>query len=273
MNRDVFHEIKNHYGAIAEELLNQANQARLLENPSDVGTEKEEIYLGFLKRRLARTCDAFLGGYVFDLQGNKSKQIDIIITNGNTPRFQMSGGNKQIAPLEGIIGIVESKSMLNRHELRDALKKCASIPEMPGPEGILSPFIKSNHQLWFDMPYKIIFAYNGIEKETIVKHINDFYDEYNDVPVNRRPNIIHVLQKYVIFRTLPSMTVFNSDGSSDPNQPNIGEYRWFNLDSDIVAITWTLNALQDNNFMISHSLFKYSEWINGIVNRIFREGP
>ena len=273
MNRDVFYEIKNHYGAIAEELLNQAKQARLLENSSDVGTEREGSYLSFLKRHLSRTCDAFLGGYIFDLQGNKSKQMDIIITNGNTPRFQMSGGNKQIAPLEGTIGVVESKSMLNRRELRDALEKCASIPDMPDPKGILSPSIKGNHQLWFDMPYKIIFAYNGNEKENIVNNVNEFYSEYSDIPVNRRPNIIHVLGKYVVLRTRPGMTVFNSDGTPVPNQPSMGEYRWFDRGSDIVAITWTLNELQDNDFLIRHSMFKYSQWIDGIVDRIIREGP
>ena len=113
-SENVFQRIRDHYAGVANELYQQAAQAGLLENSSDVGTEKEEIYRKILERHLPKSCETFLGGYVFDLNGKRSRQMDVIITNGNTPRFSLAGGNKQIAPMEGTIGVVETKNQIRQ---------------------------------------------------------------------------------------------------------------------------------------------------------------
>ena len=268
MTTNIFDDLKDHYIAVAEELSSQANQAGLLKNPTGVGTEREEVYRDFLARHLPKMCDVFLGGYVFDLKGNRSDQIDVIITSGHTPRFQLSGGNRYIAPLEGTIGAAEIKSQLNKNSLQEALLNCASIPPMPDSKGLVAPYLQVSDLQWQDTPYKIIFAYNGIEQSTLCNHIVDFYSNHEEIPTSRRPNLIHVLEKYMIVRMTPGMVVKNSDGTPDPRQLSIGQYYPFSTGSDASAMLWTLNSLQEKSFLSNHLLFKYDEWHTKIMERI-----
>ena len=271
MKPDVFDHLKYHYAAIAKELSSQASQAGLLTNPTGVGTEREEVYQTFLERHVPKSCDVFLGGYVFDLDGNSSTQIDVIVTSGNTPRFRMSSGNRYIAPLEGTVAAAEIKSRLDKNTLLEALRGCASIPPMPDQKGIMPPFLKIGEDNWEDTPYKIIFAYDGIDANTICDYITGFYDQHQHIPLVRRPNLIHVLGKYMIIRTTSGVTVLNSDGQPDTTQPNMGQYYPFFTGSDVSALVWTLNEIQNKAFLGNILLFKYGEWHNRIMERIQRE--
>ena len=268
MKRDVFDQLKNHYVDVAQELSSQARQAGLLSNPSGVGTEREEVYRTFLERHLPKMSDAFLGGYVFDLRGNASAQIDVIVTSGHTPRFRMSSGNRYIAPLEGTIAVAEIKSHLNKGTLQEALENCASIPLMPDSEGIVAPYLKLNKANWQDTPYKIVFAYDGIAASTISAHIEEFYDQRQEIPLARRPNIIHVLEKYMVMRIAPGMKVINPGGVPDANQPEVGQYKPFFKGSDASAMAWTLIALQEKTFTSNSLMYKYSDWHDRIMERI-----
>ena len=268
---DVFDDLKKHYVSVAQELSSQARQAGLLKNPTGIGTEREEVYRAFLERHVPKMCDVFLGGYVFDMIGNYSSQMDVIVTSGNTPRFRMSSGNRYIAPLEGTIAVAEIKSQLNKDTLWEALKGCSSIPPMPDSKGIVPPYLRVHEDNWQDTPYKIVFAYDGISAETMFSHVTDFYNQNVEIPIARRPNMIHVLGKYMVIRTTPDMTVVNPDGQPDEVQPEIGQYKTFNTGSDVSAICWILNALQQKAFLGSHLLFKYDEWHNKIMDRIQRE--
>ena len=271
MKPDVFDHLKEHYISVARELSSQARQAGLLTNPTGVGTEREEVYRAFLERHLPKMCDVFLGGYVFDLTGSCSAQIDVIVASGNTPRFRMSSGNRYIAPLEGTIAAAEIKSHLNKDTLQEALNNCASIPSMPDPKGIVAPYLKLDKENWQDTPYKIIFAYDGIAASTICDHITAFYDQHQEIPMARRPNIIHVLEKYMVMRKVPGMTVINPDGRPDANQPEVGQYKPFFTGSDASAMAWTLIALQEKSFQSNNLMFKYGEWHNKILGRIQNE--
>ena len=271
MKPDVFDHLKQHYISIAEELRSQATQAGLLTNPTGVGTEREEVYRTFLERHLPKACDVFLGGYIFDLEGSASKQMDVIVTGGTTLRFRMSGGNRYIAPLEGTIGVAEVKSQLNKSTLEESLIGCASIPLMPDYQGIVAPYLKIAQENWWDLPYKIVFAYDGIEASTICEHLEAFYAQNPNIPITRRPNIIHVLEKYMVIRKTSGMTVLNPDGKPDAIQPEIGQYRPFSTGPDASAMTWTLIALQENAFLCNSLMYKYGEWHNKIMARIQNE--
>ena len=271
MKRDVFGDLKEYYSSVAIELSGRARQAGLLQNPTGVGTEREEVYRTFLERHLPKICDVFLGGYVFDLQGNSSSQMDVIVTGGKAPRFRLPAGNHYIAPVEGTIAIAEIKSRLDRDSLQDSLEKCASIPAMPDQKGIVPPLLKIEEDSWQDTPYKIVFAYDGIDANTICGYITSFYDSHRHIPLARRPNIIHVLGKYMISRTTPNMTVLDPNGQPATDQPNVGQYYPFDTDSDVSALGWTLNEIQNKASLESVLLFKYDEWHNRIAERIQRE--
>lgn len=269
MTSDVFDQLSKHYAAVAEELRTKAQQAGLLRNSTAVGTDREDVYRTFLERHLPKTCDAFLGGFLFDLNGKSSAQIDVIVTANNTPRFQMTGG-RHIAPLEGSIAVAEIKTRLDRDSLLVALENCASIPPMPDQQGIAPPYLKVNDEKWRDAPYKVVFAYDGANADTIYKHITDYYNERPDVPLDRRPNLVHVLGKYVIMRMALGMTVINPDGEADAKQPEVGEYHTFNTSPDVLAMGWILNELQKQAFLGNHLMFKYDEWHNKTMERVQR---
>ena len=268
MTDDVFRLLARHYASIAKELGSQAEQANLLNHATAVGTEREEVYLDFIKRYLPATCDAFLGGYLFDLQGNSSTQMDIIVTSGHTPRFKMSRGNKYIAPLEGTIAVAEVKSQLTKEKLHAALAGCSSIPAMPNQAGIVATYLKIPELRWQDTPYKIVFAYDGLEARTVCEHLDEYYRLNSEIPLSRRPNILHVLNKYMIVRFAPDMSVRNLDGSEDANQPAVGEYKLFELAPDVSSALWTLQELHHLAFMSSHLMYKFDGWHTNIMRLI-----
>ena len=272
MNPDVFDQLKTHYESVAKELSSQASQAGLLRNPTGIGTEREVVYRNFLERHLPKTCDVFLGGYVFDLKGRSSSQVDVIVTGGNTPRFRMSAGERFIAPLEGTIAVAEVKSKLDKTNLYEALEGCATIPAMPEPSGIISPLLRVNRMRWDDMPYKVIVAFDAIDKETIHSHITRFYEENAIIPFERRPNLIHVVGKYFLIRFSPDGQVLNPNGTVAAGQPEVGEYRWFDTGPDVTATAWVLDAIRSNAFIAQNSMYKYDAWINEMANRVLSDG-
>ena len=267
MGHDVFRHLAEHYASVARELSSKARQAHLLANATAMGTEREEVYREFLERHLPRTCDVFLGGYIFDRTGHSSNQIDIIATSGIAPRFRMSSGNRYIAPLEGTIAVAEIKSRLSKETLQQALAGCASIPTMPKQDSIVAPYLRVNDSEWQDLPYKIVFAYDGIAADTACAHIAEYYKDNSDIPTYRRPNVIHVLEKYMIMRITPDVTVVSVDGSSVPDQPEIGQFHPFLVGSDISAMVWTLAALQERAFLSAHLRYKFDEWHDNIISR------
>lgn len=267
MAPDIFEQFKKHYISVADELTAKAKQAGLLNNATGIGTEREEAYRDFLERHVPKTCDVFLGGYVFDLMGNCSKQMDIIVTGANTPRFRLSAGNRYIAPLEGTIAVAEIKSKLDKNALVDALYKCASIPSMPNPKGIIAPILNMERENWEDWPFKIIFAFDGSDAETICTHIANFYEDNPSIPIARRPNLIHVLEKYVVARNSKNIKV-----TSIADEVVDGSYYPIKVGADVSAMVVTLNDLQEKAFASNYLMYKYGGWHQEILRRIKREG-
>ena len=93
-------------------------------------------------------------------------------------------------------------------------------------------------------------------------HLDSYYTENSTIPLNRRPNVIHVAGKYAIMRIVGGMTVQNADGSVQPVE--IGKFHIFITNPDIQAIVWVLNELQRLANASTHIIFRYDE----ITNRI-----
>ena len=267
MANDVFGKLAEHYASVAQELSSQAQQAGVLANATATGTEREDVYRKFLERHLPRTCDVFLGGYVFDMLGRSSSQIDVIVTGGNVPRFEMSSGNRYIAPLEGTIGVAEIKSQLTKQSLYEALEGCASIPPMPDPEGIGAPYLHLSEASWKDTPYKIVFAYDGIAMDTVCAHIFDFYEHNSDIPAFRRPNIVHVLNKYLIVRPVSGITLSPPDGEPQPEEGQLYPVG-SGSEADVSALILTLLTLQKGAFTSPHLMYNFDEWHSKIMAKI-----
>jgi len=246
---------------VGEVLKGEAEAASIFPNTSDIGLSRELIYSEFLKQHAPSKCNIYLGGFLFGEDGSESKQLDVIISTDTAPKYDFhntDGKGKSFGPVEGCLGVASIKSTLDKDQLIDSLQGVASIPLTQPIENRVNPsYILQDYEDW---PYKIIYASNGLKEDTILNHLNDFYDLNPQVPTHRRPNIIHVAGKYVIFRIKKGMSLTNPDGSN--LIIDIGKFHSFNTDSDRQAMVWILDDLQQKATSSNHINFNYSMIIN-----------
>ena len=215
---------------------------------------REGIYAELLRNHLPNKCNVFLGGFVFDEHGNESKQLDIIVNTDTTPKFRPTPGfSKSFSPIEGTLGIISIKSKLDKKELIDSLEGIASIPSMSTLEGRTSFAIQiKNYENW---PLKVIYASDSIDPNTILDHIRDYYNSNPNIPINRRPDIIHVAGKYFINKWQDGMKFLNV--TDIEKTPEKGQFILSTKNPDLQGILWTLKTLQEYSVAASHIFFSY----------------
>ena len=269
MSTDAFAKMAEYFESLVQEMKSEARQAGLLQNTTAVGTGREEIFRRLLERHLPDNCEVFRGGYVFNVEGETSRQIDVIATSGPTPRFEILPNLQAIAPLEGTIGVAEVKTKLDKAELHKALENFASLPQITDPAKALNPNIGNvGAEFWWDWPYKVIFAYAAIDKETLYRHLLEFYAKRPEIPPQRRPSLIHVLGQYIIVRRLPQMGFRNVVGgaSSEIDTP-VGEYFPHVIGADPAAMALMFSQLQHRAFLAYHMIWPYDRWINQLMDK------
>jgi len=225
---------------------------------------RELAYAEFLKQHAPSKCNVFLGGFLFDDDGTESKQLDIIITTDTAPRFNFhnkDGSGKSFSPVEGTLGVVSVKSTLNRAELFDALAGIASIPPTRSLDGRVNVLLKIKD--YDDWTVKIVYASKGIAPETLLAHLNEYYVANPVIPLNRRPNFIHVAGSCLIARAKEGMSLHDC-GSGTAKSLAPGTYHLVTTDSDLQGILWTLNQLQLNATVSTHILFSYGVLMNKV---------
>ncbi|NOU45866.1 MAG: hypothetical protein HOO86_02250 [Bacteroidales bacterium] len=263
MAKPFFDRLKKYFENVGQVLRGEAEVASVFPNTSDIGLSRELVYSEFLKQHAPSKCNVFLGGFLFGENGDESKQLDIIISTDTAPRYNFynkDGKGKSFGPVEGCLGVASIKSTLDKNQLIDSLEGIASIPAMQPLGKRVNPMIILDG--YEDWPYKIIYASDGLTAETILGHLNDFYKIKTEIPITRRPDIIHVAGKYVIFRIKKGMQVINADRT--PLNTDEGVYHIFNTNPDTQAMIWTLDELQKKATATNHINFNYSEIINKI---------
>lgn len=229
----------------------EANIASVFPNSTDVGITREQAYLKMLSAHLPSSCNVYKGGFLFDQNGAESRQLDLIITNSKALQFNFHypEQDKTFACIDGCIGIASIKSFLDTRELNDTLSNIASLPDK-------SPFNASplinipNYDSW---PYKIIYASDGISAESISKALLNFYSN-NDVPINKRPNFIHVLGKYIFILTE------EGDKTRDGTVLISGTYHLQTKHPDAFAIPFVISRLQNIAESSNHIITTYN-WL------------
>ncbi|MBS3915549.1 MAG: hypothetical protein KG003_13725 [Bacteroidetes bacterium] len=264
MAKEFYKRLLDYYEQVGQVLRGEADSASIFPNSSDIGISRELVYAQFLRQHAPSKCNVFLGGFLFGEDGDESKQLDVIITNDTAPQFNFHNKDekgKSFGPVEGCLGVASIKSMLDKIQLYDSLLGIASIPETKPLGNRINPMLKyEGYENW---PYKIIYASNGISIETIFLHLQQFYIDNPQIPVHRKPDIIHVAGKYVIFRVQKGMTFRNPLNQTTPTA-SIGDFIKITANPDTQAIVWTFNNLQKNATVASHINFDYSSIINNL---------
>ncbi len=264
MTQTFFDRLRVYYTTVASVLRGEAEAASVFANTTDIGMSREKVYAEFLKQHAPSKCNVFLGGFLFDEDGVESKQLDIIITTDTAPCFNFhnkDGSGKSFSPVEGTLGVVSVKSTLNRAELFDALGGISSIPPTRSLDGRINTLLQiKNYDNW---PLKIVYASNGITPATLLEHLTEYYFLNPSIPLNRRPDFIHVAGSCLIVRVQTGMSLHNL-GSGSVEPLTIGNYQLITTNPDLQAIVWTLNQLQQVATASTHILFSYGSLINKI---------
>lgn len=266
-----FQRLRAYYMDVAAVLRGEAKAASIFPNTTDIGMSRERVYAEFLRQHAPSKCNVFFGGFLFGEDGLESAQLDVLVTTDTTPRFNFhnkDGQGKSFSPVEGTLAVASIKSTLNKNELENALAGIAGIPPtVPLGNRVSFGLTIQNYDDW---PYKIIYASDGISAESLLDHLNNYYLSNPNIPLGRRPNVIHVSGKYVIFRAIAGMIVWNADNQRNEDM-EIGTFRHFTRDPDLQGILWVLDGLQQRATASTHILYSYAEimnQVNGLPARI-----
>lgn len=264
MPRPFFERLRSYYLEVAAVLRGEARAASVFPNSTDIGISRERVYAEFLRQHAPSKCNVFFGGFLFGEDGSESGQLDVIVTSDTTPRFNFHNQDatgKSFSPVEGTLGVASIKSILNKNELKDVLKEIAAIPPTSSLDGRLTLGISIKN--YDDWPYKIVYASDGISAESLLTHLLAFYADNPAIPLGRRPNVIHVAGKYVIFRVISGMTEWDAN-KQEHEKVDEGAFRLFTRDSDLQGIIWALDGIQQRATASTHILYSYGEIMNKV---------
>ena len=127
MAKDFFDRIEAYFASVASALRGNADAASVLLNTSDSGLIREKLLKAFLENHLPSSCNIMLGGFLFNMNGQESKQLDLIVTTDISPQYKQLN-EKCFACVDGTLAVISVKSELNKKELFDALENISSIP-------------------------------------------------------------------------------------------------------------------------------------------------
>lgn len=259
-----FQRLRAYYLDVGAVLRGEAKVASIFPNTTDIGMSRERVYAEFLRQHAPSKCNVFFGGFLFGDDGRESSQMDVLVTTDTTPRFNFhnkDGQGKSFSPVEGTLGVASIKSTLNKNELEDALNGLASIPPTADLTGRVSFALSiTNYEDW---PYKIVYASDGIAAQTLLSHLNSFYASNSEIPLGRRPNCIHVAGKYVIFRAVEGMSVWDADKQIHETL-TVGEFRVFTREPDLQGMLWVLDGLQQRAAASTHIFYSYGQMMNRV---------
>lgn len=252
-----FDRLKEYFTKVGEVLKGQADVASIFPNATDIGTSRERIYAEVLRQHLPGSCFVSFGGFLFDMEGNESNQIDLIVLNDAAPQFNFhnpDGQGKSFACIDGCVAVASIKSTLDSDKLIEALKNIASLPDKVPLEGKHNLLVKIKK--YEDWPYKIVYASDGVSLETALKTINSFYKDNEDIPHYKRPNIIHVCGKYNIVRV-------GNNATTRGGIPIEENTFWGQPDtSDSYALLYTILHIQSIALSSKQVFYNYMELVN-----------
>lgn len=186
--------------AAAENMTNDLRR-RLISHPGELGTAREQIIRDFLTAYLPKRFEVSTG-FVFDCNGNISRQLDIVIYDAHVcPRFEIPGG-KFLFPCEAVVAVGQVKSSLtSRDAFRSAIENLASVKSLDrSANGAafdshfnerLSPRENHLHQI-----FAFIFVTgDSLEPDTIAQTI---LEGALELPVEYLPNVTLALDRYLV---------------------------------------------------------------------------
>lgn len=143
-------------------------------NSADIGELCEIFIKEFLTNCLDDQYKIFRGGNIVNTIGDRSPQMDIILTNKNALKIF---GDKGIYPIETLIGVFSITSNLTLQKLGDCIKQLSKIPKH-NYSFLMDTFYGEKFKndtdiLWKNaVPFSCIYGFKGNIKESWLDEIN-----------------------------------------------------------------------------------------------------
>lgn len=264
MPRPFYERLKDYYQKVGQVLRGEADVASIFPNTTDIGWSRERIYAEFLRLHLPSSCNVMFGGFIFNLTGDESKQIDVIVTVDVCPQYNFEnrdGRGKSFSCIEGTLAVVSLKSNLDSRELINALDNIASLPsKLPLGDKAMPQVNIPNYDEW---PYKIIYAPNGVSSETLSNTLSEYYRNNPDIPFHRKPNLIHVAGRYNIVR-LDDDDRQATDGQMVPRNTFVLQKDT----TDRFALVYAVERIQSMCVSARYILFDYGDIMDNVISEI-----
>lgn len=268
MAKPFFERLASYFEDVGAAMRGDADAASIFPNASDKGAAREDIYAAFLVKHAPSKCNVTLGGFLFGADGSESKQLDILVTSDISPRYQIKSvgsEGKSFSQVEGTVGVISVKSKLDKKELFDALLGIASIPPVDREIMKLNPMLK--YPNFGKGPFKVVYASSGISLASIKSHVIDFYDEYPDISLDHRPDVIHVAGKYAIVKANPELDLDDIQNIAG-KKANAGDFVATDKKPDVQAIMWVLDGLQTRAAATGHMVIDFGSLINQVAKEL-----
>ena len=260
MAKEFYRRLHSYFLEVGKVLRNEADVASIFPNTTDRGMSRENVYAKVLRDHLPPICNVKLGGFVFGLDGSESKQLYIIISNDKSIQFNhllTDDGGKSFSCVEGCIGVASVKSSLDKKQLLESLDNLASLPDKT-PIGIRNLIGREvlNYEDW---PYKIIFASDGLNPDTLLAHLNNYYITNPEIPLNKRPNIIHVAGSCNIIKVMSNNTKLRNG-----EELVVGSYHLQTSSPDVFGLGQAIADMQAMAMASNFIAYEYSAVVNNL---------
>lgn len=189
------HLLLDHLENCKKYLLAYSDAIGIAGHKVNLGSAREALIANFLKNNLPKAVN-YSTGELFDFNGVKSGQIDIVLTPSTAPQLNLFGDYNLIAS-DTTLGVIEVKSSLttgneSNGSMAGAMSNCYKVKQLGKVNGGELKLSKSKIIL-STVPY-LIFAFTGLSDDAVLKNIDSHLAD-NGKSFKDAPDIIVVLDK------------------------------------------------------------------------------
>lgn len=166
-------------------MLQDFSQTQEGRSRTEMGQKREDIVKDFLTNNLPPVVRVEQGE-VFDMRGNISRQVDVVISDSR--QLALRSKLQNLFPVESVIGTCEVKTELERERLKEAVLNVQSVKRL----GLNNAAIEMRLRR---LPYGAVFAFGG-SHTTIRKNLEELYKELS-VPPAEQIDLICVLNEFI----------------------------------------------------------------------------
>lgn len=182
----------------ADELKSKFDRLRdAIEHNGIVGQEGEKIVAALLRERLPASIGVTTGE-VLDVEGRKSRQVDVILYDAMRTPMIFTGETRDthVVPAEGVLAVIEVKTRLRASDLEGCLANCRSVKQLVRtayfPQNIGMRHVAYGRE-WDELP--IFFSVFGAASDNF--YAEPLNELQADVPVHERIDMICYLDRGV----------------------------------------------------------------------------